>query len=91
MPKWEYCLLKGVASRIGDLGLVTSYPRLFKITALGLESVTDFKDRPKDVSEVQAVAQKIFLLGEEGWEMIFYEFSRGEDSKSQIWFKRQKP
>lgn len=48
----------------------TYKPRFYRLTAQGAELVTDFKNRPKGMSEADAVAQLIAQLGDEGWELV---------------------
>jgi hypothetical protein len=83
MTKWEYCVLTGV------YGLGQRNPSLFRITASGPELVTDFKNRPRGIDERQAVAQMIFQLGEDGWELILGQNTETFGS-SIMWFKRPK-
>jgi hypothetical protein len=96
MQKWEFCLLTGVSAVImagdsGSTGLNTHYPKLFNLTGNGLVLVTDFKDRPKVEYEGQSVARQIYLLGEEGWEIVYPQLNIGNlSNESYIWFKRQK-
>ncbi len=84
MTKWECCLLRGAD------GVGTFNPVLYRTTANGVELVTNFKDRPKGISEAQAVAQIISKLGEDGWEMISDETSVATEH-AKIWFKRPRP
>ncbi len=65
MQKWEYCVVSGIGP-----SLATSYPAAYRMTARGIEIVMDFKKLPKGASEINAVAQLIAQLGEEGWEMV---------------------
>jgi hypothetical protein len=86
MPKWEYCVLRGFW--IGEKGAVSDYPRLYKMTENGLELVKDFKNIPENLSVQQVVAQMVFQLGEEGWELTTQNTA---NSVTQgLVFKRQK-
>ena len=51
MPRWEYILLTGVS--FGGVGkeMEARYPSLYRMTSNGQELITDFKNRPKDVSD----------------------------------------
>ena len=53
-----------------------------------MNNVSEFKNRPKGVSEADAVAQLIAQLGDEGWEMVAAG-NIGESTHS-LYFKRLK-
>jgi hypothetical protein len=84
MQKWEYCVVSGIGRSADHRRFDTHYPCFSRLTSNGVESVTDFKNRPRGVSEWDAVAQLIAQLGDEGWEMV------GADAAS-LYFKRPKP
>ena len=89
MTKWGNCVLEGVYG-----GAHANYPGLYPMTVNGTEVITNFKDRPKNVSESQAVAQMIFQLGEDGWELTFGQYIgdlSSVNSRDYMWFKRPKP
>lgn len=48
----------------------TRYPRVSQLTERGFELLTEFKNRPRGVSERDAVAQYIAGLGADGWELV---------------------
>lgn len=62
MQKWEYCVLGGVYYELSNRELRCAYPNLRTLSSQGFELVTDFKDRPKGVSERDAVAKTIAQL-----------------------------
>lgn len=82
MQKWEYCVIDGFQ------GGMTYYPRCYRLTDKGFEFVSDFKDRPKDVSEQDAVGRFIAQLGDEGWEMVGAGVTG--DFMHRVYFKRPK-
>jgi hypothetical protein len=84
MPKWEYCLLTGVFISPGDNVLACQNSRLYGITSKGLELITDFRTRPKGIDERMIVAQTIFQLGNDGWELA------GIGGTAGMMFKRPK-
>jgi len=83
MSKWEYCLLINVWIS-DDFVLGCPNSRLYGITSKGLELITDFRTRPKGVDEKMVVAQTIFQLGNDGWELAGIEGVNG------MMFKRPK-
>jgi len=88
MDKWEYLFIGNMShSYSGKMSVLA--PSVFQITNKGFELVTDFKNRPKNVSEEDAVGQFIASLGEQGWEMT----GVGNSSERQhcLYFKRPKP
>lgn len=68
MPKWEYCIITGLAA--DSLGFSTNYPKMQVFTAKGVELKTDFQQRQRGVSEVNMVGATIALLGVDGWELV---------------------
>ena len=82
MQKWEYCTIHGLGNK------KTSFPHYYRLTDKGFEPVTDFRKRPKGVSEADAVGHLIAQLGDEGWEMV----GAGNVSESYhcLYFKRSK-
>jgi hypothetical protein len=94
MAKWEYCVLVGVSTSRDYTELHTHYPKLIRVTENGTELVTNFKDRPKNITESKSVAQMLFQLGEDGWELVFGQnFGEGgitQHDDTSMWFKRPK-
>ena len=84
MQKWEYCVLEGLYYKSIYTPLACKYPKLLRLGNKGLELVTDFKNRAKGVNEIDAVAETIAQLGDEGWELTC---ALGDAS---LWFKRPK-
>jgi len=66
MQKWDYLL-------VGDISLYDrkpdSRPVVYRITNKGFELVSDFRNKPRGLSDADAVGQYIAKLGEDGWEM----------------------
>jgi hypothetical protein len=92
MQKWEYCILTGVSSDVNN-GINTNYPKLRQFTPDGIVDIERFYNRPKGTNERTVVAQMIYKLGEEGWEMIKIDRSISTinitiTGESHIWFKR---
>jgi hypothetical protein len=90
MQKWEYLVIKGFGFSNLSLtgGPFASYPKAYHLTKNGFELVNDFRNRPKDLSEVDAVGHYIAGLGEEGWELT--GAGHTQESMHYLYFKRQK-
>ncbi len=85
MQKWDYLLVLGLYNY---QRAKTNFPKAYRITSKGFELVSDFKDRPNNISEEAAVGQFIAQLGEDGWEMT----GAGNTNPSVhcLYFKRAK-
>ncbi len=66
MQKWEYLVMGDISL---NSGRPDCRPTAYRITNKGFEIVSDFRNKPKGVSDADAVGQYIAKLGEEGWEM----------------------
>jgi hypothetical protein len=83
MQKWEYAVVEGMQ------GEHTSNPRFHIFTEFGWESVDFSEDSPETAQPMNAVAQLIARLGEQGWEMVGTA-STGQNAHC-LYFKRPKP
>lgn len=91
MQRWEYCVLQNAVANYGVvmIGLRTHHASLWRITSQGVQLVSDFKKRHKDIDEHEAIAQMIYQLGEEGWELV-QDVNGGSMGSNALWFKRPK-
>jgi hypothetical protein len=88
VKRWEYCCITGVEQPTD--GIETLCPAMLCATENGLQRVTEFKNRPKGLSEADAVAQAIWTLGQDGWEMVTAGnvTPPGMQAAHVLWFKR---
>lgn len=88
MQKREYMVVQGFYG-YGNNSLDVAKPRGWRLTDAGRELVTDFKARPKGTTEMDAVAQFIARLGDDGWEMV--GAGTMTENSHCLYFKRPKP
>ena len=83
--RWDYLFI-GRISADGKMKVLE--PSAYRITANGFELITDFKNRPKGISDADAMGSFIAQLGEEGWELTGVAQI---DAWHNLYFKRPKP
>jgi hypothetical protein len=84
MERWEYLIITGTSVE------GTSYPRAYRVMEQGLQVLTEFKERPRGTSELNAVMAYIANLGNEGWELVTAPFGVGDLNDKRWCFKRIK-
>ncbi len=82
MQKWEYAVVEGLQ------GEDTSKPRFYIFTEFGWESVHFSEESQIIAPPINAVAQLIARLGEQGWEMV--GAANTSENVHCLYFKRPK-
>jgi len=82
--KWEYCAIVGIGRRAGQRYLGPFYPAFWR-----------FRNERVDTAELKGdesaqVAQAIFQLGQDGWEMVgaVPDTQAGNANSHTLYFKR---